>query len=298
MTPAKPVVIVGAANIDEITQLQDPLQPGESNRVRSSFSLGGVAANVACAASPISPVILIAAIADDPAGHFIRDKLFHYPVDFRPLELSSHASGRYTAVLDQEGQLILGLADTEIAESISADEIIAILEATETGMSMLVLDANLSPSCIQNLCEWQPTIPIVAVGVSPIKTMRFASCGKQIEILFVNRHEAAMLCTLNATTDISELSKALCDLQFKRHVITDGAAPVLVRDADATTCVDAGATVSGVTESVSGAGDALAGATIAGLHSDMSLVSAVEQYGLGAARACLAERCSHLPATL
>jgi len=281
------IVAIGAAHLDETARLSDALQPGESNRVTWSTSPGGVAANLAQQACLHLPCSLIAAVGDDASGKSLVAQLAQTRVDFLPVKPNSSklpsTSGRYTAVLDKNGELILGLAETQISEALSAEDILAKLKPLKTP-TLVVLDANLSSTCIKALCAEPKAYMLAAVGVSPVKTMRFQEQGSTIDYLFLNRKDAAMLCASPVQTNLNLLSNKLREMGFAKHVITDGPHPLIVCDGKQTDSVDVKHKQQGKRASVNGAGDALAGAALASIVKGKNLLSAVCEDGLAAAQ--------------
>lgn len=285
------VVLIGGAHLDESVRLQDALQPGESNRAIRSFSLGGVACNAAQAACPHVTTHLIAALGRDQAGQNISQLLQQTGVVCHFIYSDEDSTGQYTAVLDTQGELIIGLSSTEIAETLSA-EVISNAQTDIAQRCIVAFDTNLSSTCIAELCSATSNSaakPILAaIAVSPVKTMRLVEFGNHIHYLFANRSEAAMLTGQAVSVPLTELSAALTEMNFQQHVVTDGSAELLVRDAEGvelltvvaqTTCPGNSTSQN----SVNGAGDALAGASIAGLAMGLNLKASVMDLGLPAA---------------
>jgi len=265
------LVFVGGANLDETVTLERALQPGASNSATWRSSVGGVAANAsrAAAAANVSSTIdihLIAALASDAAGNTIRQTFDQLRVNTH-FELSdTENSGRYTALLDTSGELIVGMANTELGESLSPDYLTSTLSQLEpTGV--LAFDTNLSVESLHLLAtQTSPEATKIAMAVSPIKAMRLLGIATQIDLLFLNRLEAAMMTGLGELASVDAYSESLTSLGFSRHIITDGAQPVLV-------CLEESRHSLPVPPlninlgGVNGLGDALAGGTIAALVS-------------------------------
>lgn len=281
------LVFAGSTHIDESARLQDALHPGESNRARWSVHLGGVAANAVRAAQTHCATLLISILGEDSAGKSIARYFTQAGTNCDFIMHDTMQSGRYTAVLDQQGELVLGLADTEITESIQATHIQQALEKQPSVASILAFDANLSSRCIADLCQCKPVPQLAALGVSPVKNMRLKDQGSQIDYLFVNRPEAAMLTGLPASTRLTSLSEALQQMQFVCHVISDGAHSLVVADTQRSNLYDVPPARVHADVSVNGAGDALAGATLAALSQGADLHTSVEKFGLSAAAAVI-----------
>jgi len=290
--PLALITCVGAIVIDEVARLEQALHPGASNPVSWTRSLGGVAANVYAAAHERASACLISAIGDDAMGVDIRSMLAgnQHATDGLCL-YPGYQSGRYCAVLDQQGELILGLASTEVVELLDHTSIRAALarlnirSSTAEDSHIIVVDTNLSTSCLRALCENQPDSTLVVMTVSPIKAMRIVDQAANIDILMTNRRESAELTNLPITSDIEALSDGLLQHGFPRHVITDGDADLIVTEHSSRQRI--AVPVLTTAGSVNGAGDALAGASLAAVQQGKPLAEAVRDHGLGAAAAVI-----------
>lgn len=278
------ITCVGAAHIDEVVRLDSALHPGASNPARWSHAIGGVAANACRAAAAHTNAILIAAVGEDTIGAqlsaYFESSLTSQPTGALSI-IRSRASGRYCAVIDQSGELVLGLAETDIAEQLTFKTIVEVLEENKRTADLLLLDTNLSHQCLRELFTQKPAQRLAAMTVSPVKAMRLADYGNAIDLLFTNRREAAALTGLPVQSDLLSFSNALCEAEFHTHVITDSTQDILVRDAHDTHSVPV--TADAVVKGVNGAGDALAGATAAGVAQGLSLFDALTTLGLSAA---------------
>jgi len=284
---------IGAILVDEVVKLQSVLHPGASNPVRWSQALGGVATNVFLTARQQVSTQLIAAVGDDHNATLLRTAV-NDPIDHLCV-IPGYQSGRYCAVLDQQHELIVGLAETDVAEQLTGEHIAARLDCASaadvepnTTAPIIVFDANLSVSCIHSICERKPKPTLVALTVSPVKAMRLLSHVAAIDLLLTNRREAAALSGLAVTENLTTLSDALVSLGFSKHVVTDGGAALIVVDGHQRNTIDVTHVEHPAT--VNGAGDALAGATVAHWSAGHSLTDSVAGPGLNAAQAVLTGR--------
>ncbi len=265
--------------------LENALHPGASNPARWRQSIGGVAANVCRAATPHTDTQLIAAVGDDAYGaqlkNYFQSSLACQP-DTALRVVHDHATGRYCAVLDQHGELVIGLAETTIADQLTYQNIAATLDQSVRKPDMLVLDANLSHQCLRELCTQKPAPLLAALTVSPVKAMRLADHAAGIDLLFTNRREAAALTGLPVQSDLQKLSTALLASGFAEHVLTDGENNILVQSLRGSDQISV--TSSGTVQGVNGAGDALAGASLAGITRGLPLLDAVANMGVAAAQ--------------
>ena len=305
-----PLVCVGALNVDLVFRLTGPVRERASNVATLERRVGGVAANVARAYAvgrtdalasgragfePEGPVpdgpLLVCAVGDDPAPAC-------EGVELLGVRRPGAAGSAYAAVLDADGELRLGLAATDVVETLTAAEVDARLEERLEGRSggrragAWLVDANLSTSCLAELAE-RTRAPFAAMAVSPQKAPRLADLAHRVDCLFCNRREAVALTGLEADAPLGALARALRNRGWRRAVLTDGPAPLIVVEPDGTTVMDVPPAPMRGTASdtpgtddgpgVNGAGDALAGATLVHWLAGAPLADAVARAGLPAA---------------
>jgi pseudouridine kinase len=109
----RPVVCIGAANLDRKLRTLGPLALGTSNPASQSESFGGVARNIAENLARLgAPVALLTAVGADSSGAALLAHAESLGIDTRgALRLDGASSGTYTAVLDQNGEMVVALAD-------------------------------------------------------------------------------------------------------------------------------------------------------------------------------------------
>lgn len=272
---------IGALLIDEIAQLQHEGKLGASNPVNWHRRVGGVACNAYLAASELGSAHLVSIIGDDQRGQMLQQTLKrHTHQDSALIVRSDATTGSYVAALQPDGELLLGLADAALIENLQVDEILAQLPEL-SAQDWVAFDCNLNEYCVRALCTCCEIPSVAAITVSPAKTYRLNGVARLVDVLFTNRAEAAVLVGRDGFAALPELSKLLCEAGFDRHVITDGGAPLLVAEHESRQLLPVPASPHGT--SVNGAGDALAGATLAGLAAGLSLPQAVCEFGQPAA---------------
>ncbi|MFK7856258.1 MAG: PfkB family carbohydrate kinase [Granulosicoccus sp.] len=292
MSETNHLAIIGALHVDDIARSSSPIVSKASNPVSWEQRVGGVAANAARAASLVGleqlNIDLIAAVGDDAMGRSLATALSACNVKPKLHMFTECSTGRYSAILNDDGELYLGLADVALAEQLDSTHIrdMADLDA----YSALLVDSNLSSQCLASLATLATTMnmPLAALTVSPSKSLRLLAIVDQISLLFCNRREAMALIANDAAAaetgsithvSIERLADDLSNLGFRQFVLTDGKAPLLVQDASKRCLLNAPEIDKPYT--VNGAGDALAGASFAAWASGgMDLQAAVEFHGL------------------
>mgnify|MGYP000011319077 CR=1 FL=1 len=281
-----PLVFIGALHVDELIWPTDSMNLHASNPVRRERRVGGVAANAARAAGEWSErqVHLIAATGDDADASWLAQTQRDAGVECHTQRLCNATSGRYTAIHDEHGELLLGLAETAVAERLDTADACHTLSGLQPVAT--VLDANLSSDSL----EWllMPDKPLgksVALAVSPAKAHRFARRLERIDLLFCNRREAAALCDCEPTAGIDSLADGLLSAGARRFVLSDGARPIVVQTPAARVRISVPSLAIGT--SVNGAGDTMAGASLALWLEHEDLAASVSNAGLPAAHAII-----------
>lgn len=285
------ILVIGAVHVDEIAYAQTPLIMKASNPIHWAHATGGVAANVALAAIDClrgkTSVKLIGAIGSDAHGSQLESRLRSKGIDTQLQIFASEKTGRYSAIMDADGELALGLSDVSIAERLDAKHLVANIPWAQ--IKALLLDCNLSESCMaalthqSNLCA----VPVAAMAVSPHKARRLLGIASKLQLLFCNRREAIALCEthpdlakyVDDTCSINQLADNLSTLGFAQFILTDGKQPVIVHTASTRQTLPV-AQLQAPASNVNGAGDAMAGATFAQWAYGMDLKDALSKFGL------------------
>lgn len=298
------LLIVGAMHVDEVATISGAHVAHASNPASWHCQAGGVACNAARAAhrvfqqSEAGDITLQTAIGSDAMGETLLKALRCDRLNVEPCIIDGKSTGRYSAIMSKDGELLIGLADVQIAEQLSPLSAVAHIE--RGGVNLLLIDANLSTECIHTLAEVarSMSVPLAAMCVSPTKATRLLPCASSIDLLFCNRREAFALaresdqianCQSAFDVGLQTLAAALTEAGFNNLVITDGASDVLVSENGV--CNYLPTAPVAITANVNGAGDALAGASVAALSAEIPLLQAVADYGLGMAAQLINGEC-------
>lgn len=177
--------------------------------------------------------------------------------------------------------MIAGLADMELYEIAFPKQVRrAKLRDAVAAADAVLCDANLPAAALKTLFSVAAGRPIFAIAISQAKAIRLPDSLAAFSCLFMNGNEARALSGLDTNAASSELVDALRRRGLASGVITAGSRTVLgfdesgafgIRPPAARRIVD-----------VTGAGDALAGATIAALLHGEALRDALRD-GIAAA---------------
>lgn len=220
------VLCVGGANIDRKIQVLEGLEYGTSNPSNSTISCGGVARNISENLGRVNcQTSLLSVVGDDHEGEWLLSQTKKY-VDITPTEIMPQMStGTYTAVLNEEGEMIVALADMVLYDSIQRSFIEkkwGIIKEAE----MVLLDTNLPSdvlSYIINRC-YKENIPLCIVPVSAPKVKKLPHQLDGVTWLVANQSEAEVLADLPIKSDGDYFRAAELILKkgVERVVITRG----------------------------------------------------------------------------
>ncbi|MEO7497167.1 MAG: carbohydrate kinase [Massilia sp.] len=228
----RPVVCLGAANLDRKLRSIATLTMGTSNPARQDESFGGVARNIAENLARLSvPVSLISAIGDDSSGRALLAHAELAGIDTRgTLHLSGVCSGTYTAVLDDHGQMLLALADMALYAELTP-AFLASRQPQRAAAALTVADLNLPHDAITLLLAdaHRDCVPLVVVAVSQPKMANLPQNLKGARLLILNQGELATRCghPLASEEAIGDACRRLQAQGAQDVIVTRGARGVL-----------------------------------------------------------------------
>ena len=279
----RPILCVGAANLDRKLRAEGTLAMGTSNPASGAESFGGVARNIAENLARMGAAVsLITAVGSDSSGRALLAHADSLGIDTRGcLRLDDAGSGTYTAVLDAAGQMVVALADMALYDRITP----AFLDTRQqqrASASLIVADLNLPLESIAALQRdaARDSVALIVVAVSEPKMNRLPASLAGVRLLILNEGELAARLGRPLNGD-AELAAACRELQAQGAedvVVTLGARGVLFTvpgggaerlDAPPAEVVD-----------VTGAGDAFAAAVVLSLHSGGSDLALACRRGL------------------
>lgn len=159
------ILVVGASVIDLIGTLSVSTQLKSSNPGRVQISNGGVGRNIAQSLAALGVrVKLGSVVADDSNGRKLLDDCRTAGVDTSLIKIMSsssssndqqqHRTAVYSAIHDESGDLLVGVADTTIMHQLDSqyvDDVLANHLTRTSGIEVLVLDGNLSTDTFSSL---------------------------------------------------------------------------------------------------------------------------------------------------
>jgi pseudouridine kinase len=253
------IACIGGIDVDYKARVKAPAQHGTSNPVTVKSCTGGVAGNIARNLARLRcDVSLFSIVGADSPGEAIARELKDLGIDDSHLTRSpSQPTASYTAVLESEGQLFIGLANMEIFEEMSpawADGIAPELAS----FSIWIVDANLPGATIARLLKNHKNNAIVlADPISIAKAEKFKGLLAYADVIFPNKKEAAVLSGRRAETQ-AEIEAAANEIRRRGTgsvVVTLGEEGIYVDDGKRREFVQA--IPPACVRDVTGAGDAL-----------------------------------------
>jgi pseudouridine kinase len=266
----RPIVCIGAANLDRKLRSLAPLAMGTSNPARADESFGGVARNIAENLARLgAPVALMTAVGLDAAGAALLAHAAEAGIDTgATLTLPDTCSGTYTAVLGGGGELVVALADMGLYEQLTP----AYLDTRATlraQAAMVVADLNLPHDTVAALIDaaGRDQVALVIVSVSVPKMDRLPASLHGVRLAILNEAELAARVGHAPASDLAFAAacRTLQDQGARDVVVTRGALGVIYTTPDGITHLPA---PKAEPVDVTGAGDAFAAAVCFTLNQD------------------------------
>jgi pseudouridine kinase len=248
------VVCIGGINLDRKLKALQALHSGSSNPCVASESPGGVARNVAENLARLGlRVSLCGQVGRDAAAEAVLAPLRALGVDTRScIVAESGNTGSYTAMLDAQGQLVMGMADMALTEMLTPDLLVPLL--SEESPKLWMADMNLPASSLAWLARRSANQKLVMLAVSEPKMDRLPSGLRGVDTLVLNRGELAALGF--SEHDVGAAFAKLNAAGLQRLVVTLGEQGVACVEAFIVTHVKPELPSDLQVADVSGAGDA------------------------------------------
>jgi pseudouridine kinase len=278
------LLAIGGAHIDRRGQLFVDYVPGASNPGVMREEVGGGVFNAARNAMQLGlNVAFLSVRGGDVQGEAVSQAIRAARIEDLSATFLDRQTATYTAILDKHGDVITALADMEIYETALPRQISRRKTRDAIAAANAILtDANMPAEAIGRLLTLAIGKPVFAIAISPAKAVRFSGLLDQLHCLFLNSREAGALAG-----DSPEALRELSNAGLKHAVMTNGGSNLFVLDNGEITQINPPAARRIV--DVTGAGDALAGVTTAGLMLGLGFREALAQ-GMAAAVATVESR--------
>lgn len=227
-TFSKKVLCVGAAHVDRKASAQANVELHTSIPVSVHQTLGGVARNVAENLARLGcEVALVSRIGADQGGEWVRKHSSELGMNVEGLTTSStRGTASYTALLDRQGEMVLGLADMEIYEELTPDALDSWPPYFFEQHRVWFLDTNLPKETLEAILARKTSQHLVFLDpVSNAKAEKLQGLLSRIDFFFPNRDEAEVLTgmTIRTREDVQRAGEKLCSMGVRNVIITMGA---------------------------------------------------------------------------
>nr|WP_106781172.1 carbohydrate kinase [Lysinibacillus timonensis] len=272
------VIVIGGANVDRKFHIHGDVKVGSSNPALVSISVGGVARNIAENMGRLgNSVKLISVLGQDQDAALIEEQSSMY-IDLDLVEkMDSEKTGSYTAVLDKNGELVLGLANMSIYDSLLPD-IFKKHESILANARCMIVDLNCPKETVEYLKDiaMKRNIEFAIIPVSAVKMKNAPDNLKGVSYFICNLEEAETYLNgrIEQLVDCELAIERLIQMGAKNVVLTLGDNGVYIGNESGIKHIQA-VRVNEVSD-VTGAGDAFVGATMHGVLNGESFEDAVK----------------------
>ncbi len=288
------MLVIGGINADVLGRTLGPPALHTSNPAQAGVTPGGVARNVAEVLARLLPgsaaVRLLGAVGSDPLGVGVLEATAGAGVDVSGVLRLPGQTGLYLAVLDDGGELHIGLADMGLTGALTPEVTASWLPEVDQA-ALLIVDANLPPQTVAALLL-RAELAGVRVVLEPVSAPKAARLAQALhggsvgdgsvgsDSLSGHWHGAFLVtpdqAELEAMTGQAQLASAaqtLLDGGVQNVLVTLGRSGSVLFSAGRLPVMTPafGTTVQDVT----GAGDALVAGLSAGLLRGLDLPEAV-----------------------
>ena len=276
------LLAVGGAHVDRRGQVSGIFVPGASNPGKMSEDVGGGVFNaLRNAVQRGVDASLMSLRGADSAGENVARAIGKAKIRDLSAVFLDRATPSYTALIDRDGEVIAGLADMELYELAFPKQLRRSKARDEAADADAILtDANLPAEALGRLAALATGKPLFAIAISPAKVVRLSGVLKEIACLFMNTREGASLAASRQEDRPAALAARLATMGLGSGVITSGSSVVIGFDANGIFQIAPPKPPS--MADATGAGDALAGVTIAAIMQGKTLREALRE-GIAAA---------------
>jgi pseudouridine kinase len=265
MPAATRAVCIGGAVLDRKYHARQDLVLGTSNPVDSTRSMGGVARNVAENLSRLgTDTAFISVVGDDEGGRTLLSSMRERGIDVSQVIVSpERPTAEYAAILDRNGDLMLGIADMGIFDLFRPEHLDRAwphLAAASWVFSDCNPPAEMLGALITRARDARFRLAIDAVSTT--KAARLPQDLTGIDMLFMNLDEANAVLKRQGHAATDDVGKAALGLQksgAREAIVTMGADGIAVAGPEGVRIFPA---VKAASIDMTGAGDAMIAATL------------------------------------
>ncbi|MFY0517367.1 carbohydrate kinase [Lysinibacillus sp. UGB7] len=259
------IICIGGANLDRKFHVKGTVQLGTSNPASSSFSVGGVGRNIAENLGRLNHGVTLLTTAGKDVDWLVIQEASEPFMNLRYVEqLPDAATGSYTAIMDEQGELALAVANMEVYDLL-VPSLLKQHEAMLMNAGSFIMDLNCPKETVAYIQQVAIArgIPLVIVPVSSPKMNRLPDTLQGVTWFICNTDEAETIVG-HAIDNAAHYEKALqqlLQLGAEHVIITAGGKGVFAASTSIAPSHFAAKAIEKI-EDVTGAGDAFVSAVI------------------------------------
>lgn len=279
LPPENEIIAVGGANVDRKYTIVGDVRQGTSNPATVTWSVGGVARNVAENLGRLGHEVRLLTVAGNDADWQLIEKASKPYMNTQWVNfVSGGSTGSYSAILSEAGELVIALAHMDVYDHLLP----SYMEEQASAMrnaSLIVCDLNIPKETVVHLKEFAETnnVPFAIVPVSTPKMNRMSDDLKGVTYFICNEDEAEVYTekSVESMKDWEEVVRILLDKGAQYVAVTAGSKGVMAGS------IESGvfhlpAFSAGDIKDVTGAGDSFAGAALHGMLSGMDFETSLK----------------------
>lgn len=203
------VVGIGAANLDIHGRSISSIKLRDSNPGRLNMSAGGVTRNILENISRLGvKAQLISAVGTDAFGERIIESCTRAGIGTEHmLRLNGETSSSYIAVLDDNGDMLLGMSDMRILQKLGAEHIRK-NAGLIAGADAVIIDGCLAEETIEEILKAADGARVFADPVSTAYARTIAKFTDRLHLVKPNLMELEVLSGMKAETDAEIIAAA------------------------------------------------------------------------------------------
>lgn len=253
------VVVIGAMSLDIVATAADSAIVDDSTPGTVQLVAGGVGRNIAEGLSRLSVNSRFHSLIgqDLPGDQVMRLSADAGLATNRVVRDVSGSTPVYVSMNDEHGGMLHAISDMALLDECRPERF-ALLASDLDGAELCIVDSNMPLQVIQWIVDNNRDTPVVAEAVSVTKCERLTSVLPCLDMIKVNRKEAARLVSADVTVEPEHLASRLLATGVQSVLITLGKCGVLYASVDDSKVVMQSRPSSATQiNGVNGAGDSL-----------------------------------------
>lgn len=279
------VLVLGGAHIDRRGRILGETVPGASNPGRFMVEPGGGGFNAARNLGLLGlRVRMVSPRGGDADGEAVGEAAAACGVEDQPFVFLDRRTPSYTAILSEDGNLVIALADMDLYTLFSPRRLrMRALRDAFAAADLVLCDANPPEETLAAIAAQAIRLGkrLAGIAISPAKAARLRGSLGAFDMLFMNEAEARILAGETPESPAGWVP-LLRRAGLRGAAITRGAGEIIAFDE--TSAVSLTPPAARTVVDVTGAGDAFAAGTLAGRLDGLPLGEAIRR---GAALATL-----------